>query len=449
MKNNLKKISAVLLAGALVSSQSFADTKSLEDRVSELEANQSLNIFNFSGTFITRFDDITNASQNTPNNAGSPAFSSKNLDYMRLKFQLNADANVSKYIKFYSRFTTSKIFNSETVQGTAGSTTTGDLGAANAYQNSNVVLEKAYVDISIPDTALTVSIGRLPTVDGQPANYLDGRARLGTYPLLAYNSYFDGIGLTYRLDQFMPADQKLALRLLYTPLSQTNMGIQGNEAYMSSPVSEAGGNISTEVPVYAAQADYSIDNTKIANNIGVVFQYIQTGKLYIPGAQVEVGQPSSLMINFQQMTLASEFNGIAGSPFDLSASYLYSITGTHGNFGGLGGFGNADGSSQNQTGGNLLLSARFRLPTWIFGAEYVNGSKNSEYTSTAEQDLTNFYGTQGNAYHIYVTKKFSENVALRIGFTEQKYNTTPLSIGATGTSDRSIQTAYVNLRTDF
>lgn len=449
MKNNFKKFSMVLLAGALVSSQSFADTKSLEDRVSELEANQSLNIFNFSGALITRYDDILKASQSNPNSAGNTAFSNSDLSYMRMKFQLNADANVSKYIKFYSRITASKFFNNSGSTGTESTVQNGDLGEANSYQNSTMVLEKAYVDLSIPDTALTVSIGRLPTVDGQPANYLDGRARMGTYPLLAYNSYFDGIGLTYKLDQYMPADQKLALRFVYTPLSSPNYGTGGAQGFVTPGLTETGANIPTQIPIYAGQVDYSIDNTKIANNIGLVLQYIQTGNIYVSGGTAAGVGASSLNIAFKQLTLASEFTGIANTPVDVSASYLASIIHTQGTFGALGGFGNSDGSNESFNGGNFLLSARYRLPTWIFGGEYVYGSKNSDYISEAQEDLTNFYGTTGSAYHVYVTKKFTENLALRVGYMYQKASYTDLGPGAEVASNRAIQTAYVNLRTDF
>lgn len=450
MKNNLKKISAVLVAGAtLFSMSSFAETKSLEDRVSELEANQSLNIFNFSGTLINRMDDILKASQTTPNVTGDKAFDNSNLIYMRLKFQLNMDANVSKYIKFYSRLTASKFYNISTASGTESSLQTGDLGVANDYESSAVYLEKAYVDVSVPDTALTFSVGRLPTVDGQPANYLDGRARMGTYPLIAYNSNFDGIGLTYRLDQYMPQDQKLALRVLYTPLSNPNYGTSGTQGFVTPGLTEAGSNVATQTSISAVQADYSIDNSKIADNVGIVVQGIDTGNIYINGAAALGAGNSSLSIGIKQAILATEFNGIAHTPFDLSASYLYTSIRSQGSYGALGGFGNSDGSTSTVGGGNLLLSARYRLPTWIFGAEYVNGSKNSSYFETAQNDLTSFYGTTGNAYHVYVTKKFTENLALRLGYMYQKYTNTPVGPGVSSASDLTIQTAYLNMRVDF
>ncbi|UYL10140.1 DUF3373 domain-containing protein [Bdellovibrio sp. SKB1291214] len=447
MKNNFKKISAAFIAGMLMVPTVNAAT--LEERVAELEANQSLNIFNFSGTFMTRYDDIITAKQTKPSSVANPAFDNKDLNYMRLKFQFNADANVSKNIKFYSRMTASKFYNVSYVEGTQGSTSTGDLGAPNAYANSGMVLEKAYMDLTVPDTNFTFSVGRLPTTGGQPYNYLDGRARMGTYPLLAYNSYFDGMSLSYKLDDYMPQDNKLALRLIYTPLTNINFGTAGAGGIFNPPTSEAGANVPTQAPMGSVQVDYSANNWGWVGNFGAVLQYLQTSDIYIPGAAAIPAGNSSLNIKIQQWTLATEFNSIGGSNFDLSASYLMTSLATSGSFGALGGFGNSTGASEDITGANTLLSARYRLGTWILGAEWAHGEKNSFYFATAADDLTNFYGTPGNAYHLYVTKKFTENLALRVGYMSQAYDYTDLNIGATADSDRKIETTYANLRLDF
>jgi hypothetical protein len=447
MKNNFKKISAAFIAGMLMVPTVNAAT--LEERVAELEANQSLNIFNFSGTFMTRFDDIISAKQTKPNSGANLAFDNKDLNYMRLKFQFNADANVSKNIKFYSRFTASKFFNKSYSQGTQADTATGDTGAPNSYSNSNIVLEKAYMDLTVPDTNFTFSVGRLPTTAGQPYNYLDGRARMGTYPLLAYNSYFDGMSLSYKLDQYMPQDNKLAVRLIYTPLTNMNFGTAGAGGLIKPPTTEAGSNVGTQSPMGSVQLDYSANNWGWVGNFGAVLQYLQTSDIYIKGASAASLGNSSLFITVKQWTLATEFNSIGGSNFDLSASYLMTTLGTSGAFGAAGGFGNSTGATEDITGGNTLLSARYRLGTWILGAEWAHGEKNSLYFATAADDLTNFYGTPGNAYHLYLTKKFTENLALRVGYMNQAYDYTEMGIGTTAESDRKIETAYANLRLDF
>ena len=452
MKNNFKKISAVLVAGALMAPQAFAQTKSLEERVSELEANQSLNIFSFSGTFQTRWDDLIKLEQNSPatDNLGQSAVvDRKGESYMRMKFQLEIDANVSKYIKFYSRLTATKQFNSFYQQGYASTDVGGnDLTAPSDYRSSAVFLEKAYVDLMIPDTNFTLSIGRLPTVDGQPENYKDGRARMGTYPQLSYDSVLDGFALTYKADEYMPTDHKLAARVIYTPFSQYNVGTDG---YVSGVTNQLGEKLNTQVDTTAAMIDYSNDNKWGMDNFGLVLMYFQTGSLYYPNPAYTsggaAGGASSLNLSVGGTTIATEFNGIAHTGWDLSASYLLSNLKSHGSMYAMG-FGTA-AADDSMNGGVLLLSTRYRLGSWILGAEYVNGSKDSFYYAANEEDLTNFYSTKGDAYHLYVTKKFTSNLSLRVGYMDQEYKWTPTGLGANKDSDRKIQTGYANMRLDF
>ncbi|WP_413291697.1 DUF3373 family protein [Bdellovibrio sp. HCB185ZH] len=454
MKNNFKKISAAFIAGMLMVPTVQAAT--LEERVSELEANQSLNILNFSGTFITRFDDIISAKQTQPATVlGQPStFDNKDLTYLRMKFQFNVDANVSKNIKFYSRLTTSKNFNSFYQQGLSGLPVSDDLQASNSYQSSHVVLEKAYIDMTVPDTGLTFFIGRLPTVDGQPQNYKDGRARMGTYPMLSYDSVLDGMGVSYKMDQYMPEGHSLALRALYTPFAQYYAGANG--AYITAPTKQNGSALPTSSTGYGLMADYSINNMSWADGMGLTLLNFQTSDLYYANpAWVSVGttpgMDSNLTLSVGGTTLAWELNGIAHTGWDLSLSYLASTLKSNGRLmSGVPGTGFGMSSDDgSESGSTFLLSTRYRLGTWIFGGEWVNGSENSFYYATAAEDLTQFYSTHGNGYHLYVTKKFTQNLAFRVGYMLQDYDYTPTGIGPVVESDRKIETAYANLRLDF
>ena len=72
-------IFGILWVVCLVPALSLAQSKTLEERVAELEANQSLNIFSFSGTFQTRYDQIISAKQSSTTNAFSPVLDADNL----------------------------------------------------------------------------------------------------------------------------------------------------------------------------------------------------------------------------------------------------------------------------------------------------------------------------------------------------------------------------------
>lgn len=442
-----KKIARYALIGSMM--PMMAQAQSLEDRVAELEANQSINIFKFSGSFFTRYDNIMKAQQTDPaagpTNPFNAPFDKKDLSYLRMKFQFNADAEVSKHVKFYSRFTMSKYFNTFYQSGAPTTTAGADLGVSNGFGGSQVVIEKAYADISIPDTNFTFSVGRLPTVDGQPQNYKDGRARMGTYPMMSYDSVLDGFALTYRADEYIPADHKLAMRVIYTPFSQYSL-----KSRTDSPVDQTGSNLNTQVSAVAAQVDYSVNNLSWAENMGLVAQYLQTGDLYYPNEASTALGNSTINIATGSTTLAAEMMGIAQTGLDLSLTYLATSLKNNGKFNGPFPVGlGTNLSDETINGGIFLLSTRYRLGSWILGAEYLNGSENSFFYAPNDETLTSFYSTRGDAYHAYVTKKFGQNLSLRLGYMDQQYKYTPIALGSPVKTDRMTQTGYANLRLDF
>jgi hypothetical protein len=443
-----KKIAALVLAGSVAAPSAFAadKTMSLEDRVAELEANQSLNIFTFGGIFENRYDTIDVTQSN-------PSKIDNKLNYLRMRVSLNVDANVSKYIKFYSRLTTTKMYNGWVKQGT--STGLGDdLSDYNSYQGSQVYLEKAYTDLLIPDTNFVFSIGRLPTIDGEPANYYDGRARMGTYPLMTYNSVLDGMALSYNMDEHLPSNQRLAFRLIYTPFTNFFIGSggftvnpgQGTSATTGQPT---GGALNTTVDLYSAQVDYGIKNLGVADELGFIVQTFQTG--FLPYTLATAGVNSTQNIKVGGTTVVANMEGIAGTGADLSLSYLMSNYQSKGTIPGLGVGLGTNSADETLYGSIFLASGRYRFGSnWIAGAEYLHGSAGSFYYAGAERDLTSFYSTPGDGYHVYGTYKFTQNFSLRLGWMEQKYAYTSLiNPGAQVASDKKIDTFYANLRLDF
>lgn len=432
----------------LIAPTAFAQTQtmSLEERIAELEANQSVNIFTFSGIFNTRYDSVS-VKQAKPVNAALA--DNQGLGYLRMRVSLNADADVSRYIKFYSRFTTSKHYNKWSTQGTASATGT-DLRAADAYSDSNVVLEKAYLDITIPDSNFTLSIGRLPTPDGQPSNYWDGRARLGTYPLMSYSSVLDGMAVSYKVDEYMPAGHKLAVRAIYAPFSSYQIGNYGLPPTNDNTGTTSNRKVNTLHDFVTGQLDYSTTNIGIADNFGLIVQYNELQSIPVPGAATPTGTASTLGFGLKAASVATELNNIAGAPVDLSISYLSSeviSSGTAPAFGNQG-YGTATDSGST-TGSFTLVSLRYKLSSWLFGLEYGNGTEGVFYSGGTAEDLTNMYGTPGTLSHGYVTKKFTDNLSLRVGYYIQQEDYTRLSAGAVQTADKKFEVGYANLRADF
>ncbi len=439
-----KKIASVLMATA-IAPVAMAQNPSLEDRISELEANSSLNIFNFSGIFNTRYDSLS-VKQAKPVDA--TLADNKNLGYLRMRVSLNADANVSKNVKFYSRFTTSKHFNKWTTiqSGSAPSTTGTDLRASDNYNDSSVVLEKAYLDMTIPDTNFIISLGRLPTPDGQPSNYWDGRARLGTYPLMSYSSVLDGMAVTYKVDEYMPEGHKLSVRAIYAPFSSYTVGSKG---YQTFPTNDTTGTnnqfVNTFTDFATGQIDYSTTNIGIADNFGLILQYNELQGLPVAGGAAVA---SNLSFGLKASSVAAELNGVASLPIDLSVSVLGSEVVSKGLLPSGVGYGTTKAEASTY-GSFTLVSTRYRTASWLFGVEYGKGTEGVFYSGGTAEDLTNMYGTPGTLIHGYVTKKFTDNLSLRLGYYTQQEDYTRLGGGNVAEADKKITVGYANFRADF
>lgn len=441
-----KKILKIAIAAALapvgaVYAQETDKLAALEERISELEANSSLNIFNFRGTFITRYDDIS-TDQSKPS-----TLKHDHLGYFRMRFSLDVDANISKNLKFYSRYTTTKHFNQWSTTGTALGVG-GDIYASDDYSSSAVVLEKAYLDMSIPDTNFTVSLGRLPTADGAPTHYWDGRARLGTYPLLSYGAVLDGVAVTYNLDQYMPEGHKLAARAIYSPFSSINIDSQGTPNQVPpTHNTDVGGSTTNPIKdFYTLQLDYATSNAGFSDNLGVIVQHNVLSALNMP---ISASPTSDLRFSLQSTNVTAEMNGIAGLPLDILLSHLMTEVHSQGTVVGAGyGFGTSLDDDKIR-GSMSLISTRYRLGSWLLGLEYGHGTKGLLFAGGTAEDLTNMYGTPGDLYHGYVTKKFTDTLSLRLGYYQQNEKYTRMTVGPISESDRKVDVGYAHFRADF
>ena len=284
MKNIL-----ILLTVLMSAAVQADDMKTLQDRVSELEAQQSLNIFKFSGLLETRYDSIT-ASETLPLAPVGVPFEDK-TNYFRLRFSLNADAQVSPMISVYSRLTTTKFFNTYKVDskgsGAAPSYFT-DLSDARNENGSQVYLEKAYADIKLGQSGAVFSFGRLPTVDGPVLQMAEGRPRSGTYPALVYNSILDGLALSYNKNS---EQTTYAARLIYTPASYYSLGdgkLTSSPNLLTSPVNSAGSKLNTTVDLTSFMLELNHTFTDIGQ-LDAIYQGLVTGNFTAKGSDLDVG----------------------------------------------------------------------------------------------------------------------------------------------------------------
>lgn len=425
--------------------------KSLEDRVAELEANQSLNIFKFSGTLMTQYDHIEGKQT-------KGATYDNKVDYMRLLTYLNVDADVNESVKFYSRYTVSKLFNNITNQ--SGSATglnfrTTDIGVSRGYSGSQVYLERAYADMKLSNS-LILSAGRLSTMDGPPNHLANGKSRMGTYPALVYNVTLDGAALTYNHE--LSTGSGLTGRLVYTPLYSVAFNVTGVPNYQASPTTGNNGTTGDKLPsdqtITSWMLEYNSKESGVFSNLTVIYQGLSVSSLGVNAAQVSTSATGRTSSTYNAHSLTLDMADIAKSNVDLGISFLssemkntgaISIGGTPAVFG-------YGASQQDETANSTttLASLRYKYTSNDYvGYEYLNGGKNNFIFDLGAEDLTNFQATPGTASHVYLLHKFSAELGLRIGYRQQEYKYTPLTIGATTEIDRKVNTYYANLRLDF
>lgn len=424
-----------------VFSGSAVATKSVEERLAELEANQNLQYLSLSGFLISTYDNIS-ASESYPSQ-----FDSTDLQYLRLRFSLNADAEINSQVRVFSRTTVTKFMNNWRSQGGAPYDIP-DVQAVYANTGSGVYLEKAYVDLSCPDSIWTLSVGRLPTVNGSPEHFWDMLPPQGTYPLLSFDAPLDGLALTYRGDRWVSAGQELTFRFLYTPFIDVLWG--GPYSYLKPPTNDTNGTAqvgaddATMVNMGTVQMDYAVRTLPYADEIAGTLQYYRSGELSFSSGQ----GTSDLKAQTNGVTALVDLLGLRGSGWDISLSHTYTDVSSSGELAPGLGFG-TDGEDGSNYGSLTLLSLRHRWESWAAGGEWLVASDVPFYFSGAPEDLTDFYMTPGNSYHLYLTKKWLSLVTLRLGYRHQSYNQLPISFGTVASTDRKIETFYTSLRTDF
>lgn len=435
----------------LFSMQVFADPsadleerfKALEKRLTELEADHSLQSFRLSGFLVTTYDDLS-VSQTFPT---ANALNNDHLDYLRLLFSLNADFDLSPHVKIYSRLTTTKLFNKFRSEG-GQATVSRDFDPGHSYTSATVYLEKAYIDYLPGNGDFVFSIGRLPTTDGPPANFWDLRSRAGTYPFMNFNLPLDGIAASYKFDSYLDKSEQLSLRVMYTPLLTVALG---SNAYLKPPHEDdlndvgTGNKVNTMSEAGAVQVDYSRMDMSFADQGSALLHVTYLGDRVLSAGT----GTSTARINGSITSLYAELIGIANTGFDMTASFSYSAFHSNGSFGaGLGGLGTM-GDSSDIYGDTTVLNARYRWDQWAVGAEWLTASKLVRYFSTADEDLVGFYRTPGIGRHIYVTRKFADFLTLRLGYREKDLSNFLVGVGPVVDTDRQIKNFYALLRADF
>lgn len=418
----MKKIIVPLFSALVASSAVSAAT--IEERLSELELKQDMSFVKFGGRFFGSYDNVEFQTRSTQN----AAYTTNTLNFMRLQFSLNMDADISPKLKFYSRYTTSKYFNHFHRSTTAlGDTTTNapmdnstnrDLGISDNFDAGPATfLERAYFNYAINDY-LIFSLGRLPTVDGPPLHMGDNVSREGTYAHLAYSNVLDGVATTVNLNSMMPQGNSLSLRFIYTPF--TNISGTDSTTGNISAVSLSGGRkLHSESPLYVGMAEYALKG-KSFGDILVLGQVLKAKDLvYLRHATL-----GEVTADYSTYSLYADITNIMNTGIDFSATGFISETKNTSIIAALGGGAYSSVLNATHTGHALLLTTRYTLPVTmlknpIFGAEYIYGDKYFNKSDNVSKDVVGFYNTRGNGIHVYYTQPLETGLKFRLGFIDK------------------------------
>lgn len=469
LKTLLKTVIATsFIAGAV-------NAATLEERVEELEINNALNTFKFSGD-LTMFYDGTEKEIGTTTTTNN---------WTRLKFGLNFSAKPSSDIQFFGRLAASKHMNA------VGDdyTNNDDFGRSRAYNGSDVFVEKAYFDYTLTDWMI-LSAGRLPTFDGVPYNYSYGKAKMGTYPKLAYSAILDGFAFTFKPGNFFLSQGSLDFRAIYTPFNLPTQRL-GSDNQKNG----LGNDITSHIDMLTLMLDYQSGKLSWADNLGFVAQWIKSNqfaldKIYagegldVNGAQsgsqnavvgngIAVYLPSTLKMGLDLLSLHIELDNIANTGLNFSVTnYSNTVTETGGicaqpastacSGASLGYFTDStwNNTSEKKAEGSATLAAlawNSNMPTLmnaIIGAEYMTSDKEYAFFDFTADNVTGFYTNAGKGTHAYITLLPKNNLSFTLGYRLQEIeysNSGNKGLGPRSevTTDDTVSTTYARLRLDF
>ncbi|EQC46507.1 DUF3373 family protein [Bacteriovorax sp. Seq25_V] len=470
-----------LLVTTAIATASFGATMAdLESRVEALEFAGYENWWKFSGNLEYRFDNVereykkgytssTFSGTSTTRNAGDKV----ETKHHRIYSELDIEAKPSEKLSFYGRLATAKYMNTLN-KGGGNYTADGsfnELSEGQGQGNSAVFLERAFVNYNFTKE-LTFSIGRLPTIDGAPKHFAEGRPMMGQYPLLAFGGIFDGVALTYAKQM---GTSLFKLRGIYTPFNQRNLD------NLTDKLTSGTNKLDESVDVYSAMFEFEKVNMSWAKRIHFIYQY-----LYFNGLSAVANSTSTVFIDAvnatRKLTVTSdaelgaerhvlylEANGIANTGFSAAFSYLIGKTMNSGNINQCIGttasgcevlnknIGTWYGDSANNSKGNAwIANVNYQfsmLNSATIGFEYMDSDKNAFLYDSSSKNLVGQYTSRGgNSMHVYWIQPVDNKFKIRLGYqtAENKYtNSFGGYLGETLEIDNKSTAYYTSLQFSF
>ena len=455
-----------VLFTAAVASLTFG--QSIEDRVEALEYAGYENWFKFGGSLEYRFDSVEREAKKayTTNTFAGDTVSvaqgqKDSVKHHKLYAELDISAQPSDKLSFYGRLATSKYFNTLNKGGGdyASEAAFGELSEGQGDDNSRVFLERAFVNYNLMKS-LTLSVGRLPTIDGAPKHMAQGRPMMGNYPNLAFAGVFDGMALTYAKNI---GANMFKLKAIYTPFNQRNVGVPSEKLTDNN-----GFEVDESVDVYSALLEYERQNLSWAKKVHFIYQYLKFDGLYAISSGAATitdnmvagggsGQNgviekrttlSDAQLGLERHILNLEMYGLFNTGLNFGFSYMtgntkgsgaYSVKVDSADVGGTNtttvgtwyGSGNVD-----KDGSAWIMNLSYniaQLNNAIFGFEYMDSEPDAFLYDSAAKNQAGFYTARGDSsMHFYWVQPVDRNFKIQLGYQEVNSKKTNLVGGYIG-----------------
>ena len=396
----------------------------LEEELEEVKLSETLNRFNFSGTFINHVESLNEKSHNKMTGESSEF----NGTALALQVGLNIDVTISNNLMFFTTLAMGKLWNNDNrtaiEQGSYGS-----MAGSYGYYGSGVRYDVAYLRWLSKDQNWFFSLGRMTTRGGPPMNQLDGLYRTGTYPRLAYNAIFDGVAAGYNFKEFMPSNQSFITRVFYTPyisLNDTDRATALNDA-------TTGDRVTSRSDQIAILNEWEISKLRWTERLSV-YSMLWYYDDYYDSEYQDADRPGIEYFRAFNHTFYLELERIAQTGFNASLSHLHVQQ-------------EMSGEAPDTFDAYLTsLSYQFEKGQ-IIGAELIHTGRAYYLDDRAYLHFNDFYiRSRNSGQHIFFTMPFKYAQIIRVGLYNYTAKADPINFED---NRETVNNYYLSYRIDF
>lgn len=431
----------LLYAPPMTLEQRVAD---VEDRLDEVEFKSGLDKIKFGLDFSTGVSESNfKITQHTIATQNNPEQKYKAHNKWGMELNLNMNAPINSYTKFYGRLSMAKNFG---MMDRTNTNNPNDLDAGRDFRTSgqSLYVSRAYVDLFV-SPEIVATIGRQPATEGPGSNLRNNALRQSTYPALLVNALGDAAILSYKPS--FARSLQFVVRGGYGKIYQfdeesgtvrdwsgKNEKADTDLYYASFEFSPYLGTIGKRnlfMVSYIRLHDLALDlssSATIAASLQV--QGVATGR-WQDGVGVEtLGTIDSINVHFESYE-AFRFP----LHYFVSASYMQ---GTNAKSAGKMKLNPQDTTStqtlfNEETAYAVHAGLRYDFHRLFkLGAEYFHGSQYwFAFSRVSLMDPLNIRNTRGQAYDVYVISQLDRNQFFRLSYThiQNKWSNRGLPLG--------------------